>query len=1340
MEQNNKELIERVLLMMKYDSSKTLNENKSSLIVEQPDPPKFTETTKKNILRCKSEPRDYSWLLKNNKSRLKSEEDVDSFCKNLEVMFNSQYIEAEESTPEGLEQKEKTEKILSNVTILDKSRFYLVLGDTNTSNSTNNGEVNFVTYKKYQDMSDKNWRNLIMRTVELSVYYRGKDKYNLLVPKLIKTYKGSTIPGQKMGTPLKDKKRTWNQTGVVFGQKIDLSQPGYYVIVATTNENKKFGQKIINFEGFSDEEYKQQSGESIEKNSDILKKQIFDENNDVKNGVSTQDLLKYIDLKHDEGSEFENDLSFQRALEYLMNRISSMNYSDLLNLQKFRSNKVGTITSDLPGFNNGLPPTLTSILIENQIYQYRKQEDPFAEMPHYELADKISKEYVSQNFITLSNKKENGRAKSQEDSDFFRKWFILNFPEKSKNPCGENKPLGDKGIYNQREIICAYQWKPLSKSYLTDNEKKLGLGEKTAFELYELIKNNKNLRLQIWDPSMYNAVTTKVPMKESKQIKMLNNSLTEIKKINKIIDYLLNEQVTDKEKEDILKFVQDTQNKSKEQKTLQGVSNNLASVGGVKSSTQKKDPGKELYDKVGVKFVEIPIDKHDLIGKIYNRTETPKIEMLFPNQLNNNQERIKNSNRPFNEPKYVYDEPSPSVQENLRYCLDYFTSADHQILEMCGITKQTLKNMFQTNRCDGIEEFLIKKLSDSVKSKKINPEDFLYLINKQRNYKGYGTLGGTFMKGNPIGSQEYKVNTDYTTEYPNKPIKQDSEQFKKILEVLQDNKRILSIWSKKEYRCLVGLDGKDSCGGVEYCGTGAKFYFIEVANGTKVLTKDEIDEWEGTKEGVEFKKFCSTQKNECNLIIGNYLTKNVTGEKILIKPKDKFDIPCSSDFMEEWSGFIMVGSLVLSFLLPGLLAELGPFITSLFNSTTTLRVGTLAGETAIATDNWRKLGQIINLVQNVLVGGVFTYESYKQKDKVGTYLGLIFTVLPILMEVGLVKNYLIKNATGKLEQTENAIKGLQSKVSDFINSNPNFTRADYNSFVKTLTIADQKIIEDVIELMKMEPRVQQFVFDNVKQNLLAAYLKKFSKINNYVHVGLFAGVFGYNYIRGYQESDFYKQKLNLLNSQRITPQQANLLDVLYYNMDNQEKLIFDALIKGDSKLLEKVLKNSNAQSIQKVGNLLGTGEITESNLKKAEEIIISTTDKWIKETLESEYNLFKENNPDSEIDFESWKNSLASGIYDDYLGFIKNNKGVTFGEYINDNDDSLITQFNSYVSSNPNSKLDYKKWKNAKNNRTLEKYDIYLKTAATKISYDEWLKQTNTSLPNNEDPNRKKNK
>ena len=185
-------------------------------------------------------------------------------------------------------------------------------------------------------------------------------------------------------------------------------------------------------------------------------------------------------------------------------------------------------------------------------------------------------------------------------------------------------------------------------------------------------------------------------------------------------------------------------------------------------------------------------------------------------------------------------------------------------------------------------------------------------------------------------------------------------------------------------------------------------------------------------------------------------------------------------------------------------------------------------------------------------------------------------------------------------------------------------------------------------------------------------------------------------------------------------------------MDNQEKAIFDAMVKGDPKLLERALKNANARVIANVANKLPMSGEVESAFNQANNLIEETSKKWIKETLESEYNLFKENNPTADISFESWKDAYASGIYYDYSDFIKNNKGVSFGEFINDSDNELITQFNTYIKSNPDSKLDYKKWKTAKNNKTLEKYDIYLKTISTKISYDEWLKQ------NSVDPNKKK--
>jgi hypothetical protein len=243
---------------------------------------------------------------------------------------------------------------------------------------------------------------------------------------------------------------------------------------------------------------------------------------------------------------------------------------------------------------------------------------------------------------------------------------------------------------------------------------------------------------------------------------------------------------------------------------------------------------------------------------------------------------------------------------------------------------------------------------------------------------------------------------------------------------------------------------------------------------------------------------------------------------------------------------------------------------------------------------------------------------------------------------------------------------------------------------------------------------------------LVSTLKTFNKINLFTHLGIFAGVFISQKIRGYKESKFYKQKFDLLTSQRITPEQANLLDLFYYNMDNQEKAIVDAMIKGDPKLLERALKNANVRVIENIAGKLQLGDMVEADFKTADDLIEKTTKTWIDETIQAEYNLFKENNPTADISFESWKNALSTGIYDNYLDFIKINKGITFGEFINDSDNELITQFNTYLKSNPDSKLDYKKWKTAKNNKTLEKYDIYLKTATTKISYDEWFNQTNT--------------
>jgi hypothetical protein len=48
----------------------------------------------------------------------------------------------------------------------------------------------------------------------------------------------------------------------------------------------------------------------------------------------------------------------------------------------------------------------------------------------------------------------------ENDGDNFREWFISKYPDKAKNPCGDGEPLFKSGPYNNKWILCAANYKP----------------------------------------------------------------------------------------------------------------------------------------------------------------------------------------------------------------------------------------------------------------------------------------------------------------------------------------------------------------------------------------------------------------------------------------------------------------------------------------------------------------------------------------------------------------------------------------------------------------------------------------------------------------------------------------------------------------------------------------------------------------------------------------------------------------------------------------------------------------------------------------------------------------
>lgn len=110
MEQSKKELLERVLLLMKYDNKDTLSENlsKVEILMEQPNPNKVpkTQAEKDAIVNCKTQPRNYNW----SGFAPRNKETVDKFCRSLEMNYPSFYQKTASSinpNPQTTQQKKK---------------------------------------------------------------------------------------------------------------------------------------------------------------------------------------------------------------------------------------------------------------------------------------------------------------------------------------------------------------------------------------------------------------------------------------------------------------------------------------------------------------------------------------------------------------------------------------------------------------------------------------------------------------------------------------------------------------------------------------------------------------------------------------------------------------------------------------------------------------------------------------------------------------------------------------------------------------------------------------------------------------------------------------------------------------------------------------------------------------------------------------------------------------------------------------------------------------------------------------------------------------------------------
>jgi hypothetical protein len=170
MENNKKQLLERVLLLMNYNNKETLSENisKVKVLTEQPDPNRVpkNQSDKDAIKNCKMQPRNYTWFAQRTK------ETVDKFCNSLEMNYPSFYSKVptyDNPNPQTTQQTTPKPQVLTKETLRKYSIEQLIKlyesntgkGEARVSVGTNKDNIITVFAEKVSQLSMEELKGLI---------------------------------------------------------------------------------------------------------------------------------------------------------------------------------------------------------------------------------------------------------------------------------------------------------------------------------------------------------------------------------------------------------------------------------------------------------------------------------------------------------------------------------------------------------------------------------------------------------------------------------------------------------------------------------------------------------------------------------------------------------------------------------------------------------------------------------------------------------------------------------------------------------------------------------------------------------------------------------------------------------------------------------------------------------------------------------------------------------------------------------------------------------------------------------------------------------------------------
>lgn len=427
---------------------------------------------------------------------------------------------------------------------------------------------------------------------------------------------------------------------------------------------------------------------------------------------------------------------------------------------------------------------------------------------------------------------------------------------------------------------------------------------------------------------------------------------------------------------------------------------------------------------------------------------------------------------------------------------------------------------------------------------------------------------------------ESQMKTSYGIENGYPPIvKQAIENKMKKMqnafyESIAENGFVNNIYSSAEAKCLVGLYKGKVCRDlkIKYCGKAAKEYLEKMARGEAINCKGQI--------------------------VGRYYGNEGISLEIARECKG-FEIPCTTEFWEEYGTKIQIGGAIASFLV-GL-------------------INPLAG-----------------VILDTLINGYALKQSIQEKDNVGIAFNSLFLLLPPAFELGAFDGLVAKKIFSK-----NTISQVSDKFKTYMTNFPNATEQEIRNFITSLSPEGQEVFKYIVKNGSSDPLITNG-FKKAADNMFGAATKKVDKISNILTLTTY-GTAGLSY---YFTNKLLASKLEELRKKGQISLQAvkawDMIDAQMTSSENTEltkvlsdpKFIKDAMSRPEFQKLSQAIADSEGLTSDVLNN-----KIPEIR-KKVNDALRSTLEELRKE----------KNNVIQSSLTQSQKDKIE--VYDD-LGYIK---------------------------------------------------------------------------------------